>query len=95
MLASVQLPEYALQALLTGLLLLGGKWFALSLHAVMLAYNVRIYMRGDHSIDATDIFHKVGRQKNIRIGKLIFYLASLILLIYRYTLTVQGIGMTA
>lgn len=79
-----QLPEYVVQAGMTVVLLFSGKWLAGLFHAGMAAYNGRTYLRGDHRVDATDIFQKVAFQKRLRIGKLVFYLASFILIIYRF-----------
>lgn len=64
-------------------LLLSGKWLAGVLHAGMAAYNGRTFLRKEHRVDATDVFQKVSFQKKLRIGKLVFYLLSFILIIYR------------
>lgn len=49
----------------------------------MTIYNWREYIRRDHRVDATDVFQKIKFQKHIRMGKLIFYLLSFVLLIYK------------
>lgn len=54
------------------------------IHIFMTIYNWREYIRGDHRVDATDIFQKAKFQKNLRMGKLIFYLLSFVLLIYKW-----------
>jgi hypothetical protein len=65
------------------LFLLTGKWFAGALHASLAVYNVRRYLRGDATLDVTEIFNQVGREKTVRMVKLIFYLLSFVLIIYR------------
>lgn len=54
------------------------------IHVAMTIYNWREYLRGDHRVDATDVFQKVNFQKHVRIGKLIFYLISFVILIYKW-----------
>jgi len=77
------LPEYVVQSVMTGLLLAFGKWATGGVHLCMAIYNWREYLRGDHRVDATDVFQKVGYQKKLRLGKLVFYLVSFVLLIYK------------
>lgn len=79
----MQLRETGAQAFLAVLLLLSGKWFAGGLHAAVAVYNVRRYLRGDATLDVTEIFNQVGREKTVRMVKLIFYLLSFVLIIYR------------
>ena len=49
----------------------------------MTIYHWREYLRGDHRVDPTDVFQKADFQKKIFIGKLVFYLISFIILIYK------------
>ena len=69
---------------MTALLILCGKWVTGGIQVVMAIYNCRTYLRGDHRVDATDVFQKLGFQKKLRIGKLVFYLATFVLIIYKY-----------
>lgn len=73
-----------MQGIMAGLLLLCGKWFSGGLHLLVTIYNGRTYLRADHRVDATDVFQKVGFQKKLRTGKLVFYLLSFVLIIYRH-----------
>jgi hypothetical protein len=61
----------------TGLCCAGG------IQLCMAIYHWREYLRGDHRVDATDVFQKVGYQKKLRLGKLVFYLVFFILMIYK------------
>ena len=69
---------------MTALLIVCGKWVTGGIQVVMAIYNCRTYLRGDHQVDATDVFQKLGFQKKLRIGKLVFYLATFVLIIYKY-----------
>lgn len=76
-------PEFVIQSTMMGLLMICGKWLTGSYHLLMTIYNWREYIRRDHRVDATDVFQKIKFQKHIRMGKLIFYLLSFVLLIYK------------
>jgi len=77
------LPEFVVQSAMVGLLLVSGKWVTGGIHLCMSIFNWREFLRGDHRIDATDAFQKVPYQKKLRLGKLVFYLVSFVLLIYK------------
>ncbi|KAI7843681.1 hypothetical protein COHA_002581 [Chlorella ohadii] len=79
----VVLPEYGCQAALTAVLLLTGHWLYGGLHAVLLAYHVRQFMRRQHLADVTEIFRQVGPRKQREMAKLVFYLLTFILAIYK------------
>lgn len=81
--AVVQMPEYIAQAALTALLLFTGKWLSGLVMLVLVAWNVRTYLRDEHKVDVTEVFRQIPREKNIRIVKLIFYLVGFVYFIYR------------
>lgn len=83
-LVSVQMPEYILQAVVTAMLLLTGKWFSGLILLVVLAWNVRTYLREEHTVDVTEVFRQIPREKTIRIVKLVVYLLLFVYSIYRY-----------
>ena len=45
-----QMPEYIAQAVLTGMLLLTGKWVSGLVMALLTAWNVRCYLRDEHKV---------------------------------------------
>lgn len=81
--AVAQMPEYIAQAALTALLLFTGKWLSGVVMLVLVAWNVRTYLRDEHKVDVTEVFRQIPREKNIRIVKLIFYLVGFVYFIYR------------
>ncbi|KAK9809141.1 hypothetical protein WJX72_010007 [[Myrmecia] bisecta] len=76
-------PELIAQGSMSVLLLGTGKWIAGPLHALLTAFNVRVWMRQEHRLDVTEVFKQLPREKKIRIFKLVFYLVSFVLIIYR------------
>lgn len=79
----IVLPEYACQAAITALLLLTGRWAYGALHLLLLGYHVQQYLRRQHLADVTEIFRQVGPRKKREIGKLVFYLVTFIIAIYK------------
>lgn len=47
-----QMPEYIAQAVLTGMLVLTGKWVSGLVMALLTAWNVRCYLRDEHKVGA-------------------------------------------
>ncbi|PSC73122.1 cornichon-like protein 1 [Micractinium conductrix] len=80
----VVLPEYGAQAALTVLLLGTGRWFYGGVHAVLLAYHARQYLRRQHLADVTEIFRQVGERKQRETLKMVFYLLTFIVAIYKF-----------
>ena len=81
---SLQYPEFAAQATLTGLLIISGYWFAALLQIVVLAYNIQQYRLGKHLVDVTEIFREIRpRRKSVTI-KMVFYLLCWIWAVYRF-----------
>ncbi|BDA44050.1 probable protein cornichon homolog 4 [Coccomyxa sp. Obi] len=81
------MPEYIAQAALTALLLFSGKWLSGLVMLLLVAWNVRTYLRDEHKVDVTEVFRQIPREKNIRIVKLIFYLLGFVYFIYRLIIT--------
>lgn len=79
----MQFPEFGLQALMTLLMLLSGRWFIGSLHVLVLAFNVREVMLQRHHVDVTEVFRDLNRQKTIRNIKLALYVLIFVVVIYK------------
>mmetsp|Transcript_15204 Transcript_15204/g.45851 ORF Transcript_15204/g.45851 Transcript_15204/m.45851 type:complete len:157 (-) Transcript_15204:1873-2343(-) len=79
----VVFPEFGLQALMTLLMLLSGRWFIGSLHVLVLAFNVREVMLQRHHVDVTEVFRDLNRQKTIRNIKLALYVLIFVVVIYK------------
>ncbi len=83
----LQLPlqpvEYILNAVLAVFLLVTGKWVAASIHICISLYNLRIYLQREHIVDVTEIFRQLPKQKMMRMIKLVIFLFSFVLIIYR------------
>lgn len=81
------LPEYLLQAFLTGMFLLTFRIVPLVVHSVITAYNYSKYRRGKHLFDATEIFRTVPVHKIESFVKMIIYLLSFFYFIYRLVIS--------
>ena len=75
--------EYILNAVLAVFLLVTGKWVAASIHICISLYNLRIYLQREHIVDVTEIFRQLPKQKMMRMIKLVIFLFSFVLIIYR------------
>ncbi len=81
---SLQPVEYGLNAVLAVFLLVTGKWIAATIHIAVSLYNLRIYLQREHVVDVTEIFRQLPKQKMMRMVKLVIFLFSFVLIIYRY-----------
>lgn len=79
----LQLPEFGLQAFMTGLMLLTGRWVIGVVHLGILLFNVRQVFMGKHHVDVTEVFRDLGTQKIIRNIKLAIYVLVFIICIYK------------
>ena len=75
--------EYILNAVLAVFLLVTGNWVAASIHICISLYNLRIYLQREHIVDVTEIFRQLPKQKMMRMIKLVIFLFSFVLIIYR------------
>lgn len=82
----LQPVEYILNAVLAAFLLITGKWVAASIHICISLYNLRIYLQREHIVDVTEIFRQLPKQKMMRMIKLVIFLFSFVLIIYRCAL---------
>lgn len=84
------MPEAALHATVTTILLLGGKWFTFALNLPLLAFNVNKYLKQQHKLDATEIFRTVTKHKQEAFIKMIFHL--IIFFYYLYAMIMALVG---
>ncbi|CAJ1943484.1 unnamed protein product [Sphenostylis stenocarpa] len=75
----VVLPEYIVVGVLCGFYLVTGHWIMSLFCAPYLYYNVRLYRRGNHLVDVTEIFNLLPKEKKQRLFKL-FYLVFILFL---------------
>lgn len=75
--------EYVAQCVIVVTLLLSGKWFCGALHIGMLAYMVHSLVKRQHVVDATDVFKQLPAQKKKRFIMFGFFLATLVIVMYR------------
>lgn len=68
------IPEAALQAFTSLLLLLSGDWVSFLINTPVIAWNARKFTRKAHVLDATEIFRTVQQHKNETYSKLAFHL---------------------
>ncbi len=54
-----QYPEFGIQASMTLLMLLTGRWLVGGLHLLALGYNVRLVFLQQHTVDVTEVFRWV------------------------------------
>ncbi|XP_024996965.1 protein cornichon homolog 4-like isoform X1 [Cynara cardunculus var. scolymus] len=73
----VILPEFVTQGVLCCLYLVTGHWMMFILALPYLYYNIRLYSRGEHLVDVTEIFNQLNgakKQRLLKLGHLIFLL---------------------
>jgi hypothetical protein len=80
---TVQILEYVAQCVIVVTLLLSGKWFCGALHVCMLAYMLHSLVKRQHVVDATDVFKQLPAQKKKRYIMFGFFLATLVIVMYR------------
>ncbi|XP_024996966.1 protein cornichon homolog 4-like isoform X2 [Cynara cardunculus var. scolymus] len=66
----VILPEFVTQGVLCCLYLVTGHWMMFILALPYLYYNIRLYSRGEHLVDVTEIFNQLNGAKKQRLLKL-------------------------
>lgn len=76
-------PEAALHAVLSLLMLLNGYWFVFLLNLPVFAYNVNKFYKKVQLLDATEIFRTLGKHKRESFLKLGFYLVMFFFYLYR------------
>uniref|UniRef100_A0A060TIR6 ARAD1D40128p n=1 Tax=Blastobotrys adeninivorans TaxID=409370 RepID=A0A060TIR6_BLAAD len=80
------IPEAALQAFVTFLMLISGQWLALILNLPLVAYNVNKFVKNQIRLDATEIFRTVHRYKTESFVKLVCHL--LLFFYYLYSMII-------
>ncbi|KAL3619387.1 hypothetical protein CASFOL_036957 [Castilleja foliolosa] len=66
----VVLPEFIIQGFLCFLFMMTGHWIMALVSIPYLYYNVRLYVRGEHRVDVTEIFNLLSWEKKQRLFKL-------------------------
>ena len=79
----MQPVEYILNGVLAIFMLVTGKWIAAAIHISISLWNLRTYLQRDHVVDVTEIFRQLPKQKMMRMIKLVIFLFSFVLIIYR------------
>lgn len=69
------LPEAALQAFLTLILLVSGNWWSFAFHAPMVAWNANKFVKKEWQLDATEIFRTLSKHQKESFVKLGFYVS--------------------
>ncbi|CAL9188171.1 unnamed protein product [Musa hybrid cultivar] len=80
---AVVIPEFLVQGILCILFLLTWHWFPFLIMAPITYYHIKLYMKGKHLIDVTEIFRLLNGEKKYRVIKLAFYCSIFIVVIYR------------
>ncbi|XP_051136879.1 protein cornichon homolog 4-like [Andrographis paniculata] len=71
------MPEFITQGVLCFLFLATGHWIMSLLCVPYLYYNVRLYLKGQHLVDVTEIFNLLNWEKKQRLFKLGYILLLL------------------
>ncbi|KAI4387143.1 hypothetical protein MLD38_004994 [Melastoma candidum] len=82
------LPEFALQAFLSMLLLLTGHWFMFLVSIPITCYHIMLYIKRQHLIDVTEIFRVLGAEKKYRLVKLGLLAIFFIMVIFRVVMAI-------
>lgn len=75
--------EYGIFALMFVLFLLAGHWVEVIYNLPVLAWYAYSYQKKQWKIDATKVYDNLDKLKKIAIGKLIFFLISLFVYLFR------------
>ena len=92
-------PEFAMQALVSALLLLAGGWSwlgwgMLAVHVPLSAFHFKAYVRREHLTEVTDVFHTMDRERQRRGTKMVVYVVTFVLVIYLATQTAVNAFLT-
>lgn len=77
------LPEYALFAVMFAAFLLGGFWVETVFNLPLAGWYAWRYAQKKHRVDATQVFAELSFAKNVALAKLIFFMVSFFLFLYR------------
>ncbi|KAL9398422.1 hypothetical protein Peur_007383 [Populus x canadensis] len=80
------LPEFVLQAVLSLLLLLTGRWILFLLAVPLTCYHAILFIRRQHLIDVTEVFRNLNTDKKRRMIKLGVYMIFFTIFIFRVVL---------
>lgn len=75
--------EYGIFGVMFLLFLVAGHWIEVIYNLPVLAWYVYCYQKKQWKIDATKVYDNLDRLKKIAIGKLIFFLISLFVYLFR------------
>ncbi|KAF8403858.1 hypothetical protein HHK36_011964 [Tetracentron sinense] len=80
---TVVIPEFVIQGALCVIFLLTWHWFMFLITAPVAYYNMKLFVKGKHLIDVTEIYRLLNGEKKYRIVKLIFYFVLFGIVIFR------------
>ncbi|XP_021740913.1 protein cornichon homolog 1-like isoform X1 [Chenopodium quinoa] len=81
---SLVLPEFGLQAAFSALFLVTGHFLMFLVTLPVAIYHARLFTRGEHLVDVTEIFRALSVEKKHRLIKLCVYLLFFFLVIFRF-----------
>lgn len=87
---SMILPEFGLQAAFCALFLLTGHWLMFLVTLPVAIYHARLFTRGEHLVDVTEIFRALSLEKKYRFVKLVLYLLFFFLVIFRLVIAIYN-----
>lgn len=87
---SMVLPEFGLQAALCALFLVTGHFFMFLITLPVVFYHARLFSRGEHLVDVTEIFRALNLEKKHRFIKLCLYLLFFFLAIFRLVIAIYN-----
>ncbi|TKY65607.1 cornichon-like 4 [Spatholobus suberectus] len=80
----VVLPEFIMQGFFCFTNLIAGHWFIFFISLPCLYYNVRLYIKGEHLADVTEIYNKLNWEKKKRLFKVAYLVMVFVFSIVRY-----------
>ncbi|KNA04527.1 hypothetical protein SOVF_198890 [Spinacia oleracea] len=87
---SLILPEFGLQAAFCALFLVTGHFFMFLVTLPVAIYHARLFARGEHLVDVTEIFRALSVEKKHRLIKLGLYLLFFFLVIFRLVIAIYN-----
>jgi hypothetical protein len=76
-------PEYVIFCVMFAMFLVGGFWIEVAFNLPIAAWYLYRFVQKQHRVDATQVFSDLNFNKNQALVKLIFFMISFFLYLYR------------
>lgn len=84
------IPEFLLQGAFCAFFLFSAHWIMFLFTLPVAVYHARLFMKGEHLVDVTEIFRTLSLEKKYRLIKLAIYLVFFFLVIVRLVIAIYN-----